>query len=43
MVDIERLTNEALDTVTKEDWENCVRHTEKLQESDHRKEFLRNQ
>ncbi|XP_060845982.1 uncharacterized protein LOC132925616 [Rhopalosiphum padi] len=41
MVDIERLTNEALDAVTKEDWENCVRHTEKLQESDHRKEILR--
>ncbi|XP_026821632.1 uncharacterized protein LOC113560022 [Rhopalosiphum maidis] len=41
MVDVERLTHEALDAVTKEDWENCVRHTEKLQESDHRKEILR--
>jgi len=29
MVDIERLTHEALDAVTKEDWENCVRHAEK--------------
>uniref|UniRef100_A0A2S2NB48 Tc1-like transposase DDE domain-containing protein n=1 Tax=Schizaphis graminum TaxID=13262 RepID=A0A2S2NB48_SCHGA len=41
MVDIERLTHEALDAVTKEDWENCVRHVEKLQESDNRKEILR--
>jgi len=29
MIDIERLTHEALDAVTKEDWENCVRHAEK--------------
>lgn len=41
MVDIERLTHEALDAVTKEDWENCVRHAEKIQDSDNRKEILR--
>lgn len=41
MVDIERLTHEALDTVTKEDWENCVKHAEEIQESDNRKEILR--
>ncbi|KAL4101216.1 hypothetical protein QTP88_021236 [Uroleucon formosanum] len=41
MVDIERLTHEALDAVTKEDWEKCVRHTEQLQELDNQKEILR--
>lgn len=41
MADIERLTHEALDAVTKRDWENCVRHAEELQESDNRKEILR--
>lgn len=34
IADIERLTHEALEAVSKEDWENCVRHAEKLQESD---------
>jgi len=41
MVDIERLTHEALDVVTKRDWENCVRHAKELQDSDNRKEILR--
>ncbi|KAF0768218.1 Uncharacterized protein FWK35_00014617, partial [Aphis craccivora] len=41
MVDIERLTHEALDAVTKEDWEKCVRHAEQLQELDNQKEILR--
>ncbi|KAF0752785.1 Uncharacterized protein FWK35_00025817 [Aphis craccivora] len=34
MVDIERLTHEALDVVTKEHREKCVRHAERLQELD---------
>ncbi|XP_050065840.1 uncharacterized protein LOC126554876 [Aphis gossypii] len=41
MVDIERLIREALDAVTKEDWENCVSHAEEIQDSDNRKEILR--
>ncbi|KAE9543577.1 hypothetical protein AGLY_002377 [Aphis glycines] len=41
MVDIERLTHEALDAVTKRDWEKCVRHAEQLQELDNQKEILR--
>jgi len=39
--DIERLTHEALDAVTKKDWEKCARHTEQLQELDNQKEILR--
>ena len=32
IADVERLTNEAVDTVSKEAWENCVRHAETLQD-----------
>ncbi|KAF0753967.1 Uncharacterized protein FWK35_00030108 [Aphis craccivora] len=32
IVDIESLTHEALEVVTKEHWEKCVRHAERLQE-----------
>lgn len=41
MVDIERLTHEALDSVTQDDWEKCVRHAEKLQDQDYEMEITR--
>jgi hypothetical protein len=41
MVDIERLIHDALDAVTNEDWEKCVRHAGKLQELDNQKKILR--
>jgi len=41
MVDIERLTHEALDSVTVHDWEKCVRHAESLQTKDYEKEVHR--
>ena len=41
MVDIERLTHEAIDSVTQHDWEKCVRHAETLQNEDYEKEILR--
>jgi len=41
MVDIEKLTHEALDSVTKHDWEKYVRHTEELQDRDNEKEIMR--
>lgn len=41
MVDVERLTNEALDSVSKSDWEKCVEHAEKIQDEDYEKEILR--
>lgn len=37
MVDVERLTNEALDSVTKSDWEKYVEHAEKIQDDDYGK------
>ncbi|XP_050056261.1 uncharacterized protein LOC126549904 [Aphis gossypii] len=41
MVDIERLTHEALDSVTVQDWEKCVRHAETIQSQDYEKEVHR--
>lgn len=41
MEDIERLTNEALDLVTKSDWEKHVKHAEKIQDGDYEKEILK--
>jgi hypothetical protein len=38
MADVETLMNEAIDSVKKENWENCVRHAEKLQDEDYEKE-----
>lgn len=38
MVDVERLTNEALDSVTKSDWEKRVEHGGKIQDEDYGKE-----
>jgi hypothetical protein len=40
IVDIERLTNEALDSVTQQDWEKCVRHAEALQDQNNEKEIM---
>jgi len=34
MVDVGRLTNETLDSVSKSDWEKCVKHAEKIQDED---------
>lgn len=41
MVNIERLTNEALDLITRLDWEKCVRYAEALQDEDDKKGILR--
>ncbi|XP_025203228.1 uncharacterized protein LOC112600257 [Melanaphis sacchari] len=41
MCDIERLTHEALDSVTQHDWEKCARHAEELQDKDNEKEIMR--
>ncbi|XP_050063312.1 uncharacterized protein LOC114123868 [Aphis gossypii] len=41
MVDIERLTHEALDAVTIDDWKKCVRHAEQIQDEDNKKEIMR--
>lgn len=38
IADVEQLANEALDNITVEDWANCVRHAEKLQEEDFEKQ-----
>ncbi|KAL4123310.1 hypothetical protein QTP88_015508 [Uroleucon formosanum] len=40
MVDVERLTHEALDLVSKSDWEKCVKHAETIQDEDYQKEIL---
>ncbi|KAE9524162.1 hypothetical protein AGLY_015407 [Aphis glycines] len=42
MDDIERLTHEALDAVTIDDWKKCVRHAEAIQDEDNKKEIMRN-
>lgn len=39
--DIEKLFEEALRRIDRTSWENCVRHTEKLQEEDYQKELAR--
>jgi len=41
MSDLERLTHEALDSVTQQDWEKCVRHAEELQDKDNEKKIMR--
>jgi len=41
IADVEKLMHEAIDSVTKEDWINCVRNTEKIQEEDYKKEIHR--
>jgi hypothetical protein len=39
--DVEHLTSQAIDNVTKTDWEKCVHHAESLQEEDWGKEIVR--
>jgi hypothetical protein len=34
LVDVQQLVSDATDKVTVEDWERCVRHTDRLQEED---------
>lgn len=41
LADVERLTNEAIDKITREDWVSRVAHAEKLQEEDFHKELAR--
>jgi len=41
MTDIERLTHEALDSVTQQDWEKCARQAEALQDKDNEREIMR--
>lgn len=41
LADIEQLAHEALDRITQEDWEKCVRHAEALQEADYSKQCTR--
>ncbi|XP_025406955.1 uncharacterized protein LOC112680933 [Sipha flava] len=41
MVDIERLTHEALDSVTVQDWEKCVRYAESIQTQEYEREVHR--
>lgn len=41
MADVEKLTEEALSNVTKEDWAKCVRHAENLQVADYDKQCAR--
>ncbi|KAE9522747.1 hypothetical protein AGLY_016856 [Aphis glycines] len=38
IADVEKLMHEAIDSVKKENWENCVRHAEKIQDEDYKKE-----
>jgi hypothetical protein len=39
IADVEKLMHEAIDSVTKENWINCVRHTDKIQEKDYQEEM----
>jgi len=41
IADVEKLMHEAIDSVTKENWINCVRHTEKIQEKSYQEETHR--
>ncbi|KAJ4442396.1 hypothetical protein ANN_03982 [Periplaneta americana] len=41
IADVETLTHEAVETISIEAWENCVRHAEKLQEKDYAREIRR--
>lgn len=41
MSDVERLTHEAIDSISVTAWADCVRHAEKLQEEDYLKECAR--
>jgi len=43
IVDVEKLVNEVIDSVTAENWKRCVKHCEKLQDYDFIKEGLRNE
>ncbi|XP_046384822.1 uncharacterized protein LOC124155147 [Ischnura elegans] len=43
MIDVERLTHEALASISKEDWIKCVRHAENIQEEDYIKECVRDE
>lgn len=38
MADVEKLMHEAIDSVKKENWVNCVRHAERIQDEDYEKE-----
>jgi len=38
MGDVEKLMHEAIDSVKKENWVNCVRHAERIQDEDYQKE-----
>jgi len=39
MVNVEKLTHEALDMVSKSEWEKCVKHAETIQDQDNGKEI----
>lgn len=41
MIDAERLTHEALNLVSKSNWEKCVEHAEKIKDEDNEKKILR--
>jgi hypothetical protein len=41
LADVEGLMSDAIDRVTAEDWQKCVRHAERLQEDDSVKECSR--
>lgn len=43
LADVERLMNDAIDRVTVDDWKNCVKHAERLQDEDFRKEIGRDE
>lgn len=43
LADVERLLHAAIDSTTVEQWSNCVRHAEQLQEEDFHKQINRNQ
>uniref|UniRef100_A0A2S2NGI9 Tc1-like transposase DDE domain-containing protein n=1 Tax=Schizaphis graminum TaxID=13262 RepID=A0A2S2NGI9_SCHGA len=41
IIDVERLTHEAIDNVTVQHWKSCVEHAEKMQKEDLEKELIR--
>lgn len=41
IADVEKLTHEAIQNVTIENWERCVEHTENIQMQDIEKEMVR--
>lgn len=43
IAEVEKLTNEAIESISTSAWENCVRHAEHLQEEDYRREISRDE